>query len=85
MANHKSAIKEIRKNKKKKIKNKYKFKSLKTKIKKLIKSKNLSNIKKEERKVYSMIDKLIKKNIIHKNKASRLKSKFNFFIKKLNK
>ena len=78
MANHLSAIKSIRKNKTKRLRNRYQHKSTRTAIKKF----QLALHKKEEEgislhysKVCSMIDKLVKKNIIHANKAARLKSK----------
>lgn len=77
MANHSSSIKRIRQNKKKKLSNKYLFKSTKTAIKKFInKDINDKDInKKNYFNITSMIDKLSKKNIIHYNKANRIKRK----------
>ena len=73
MANHKSAIKRIKSDATKNMHNKYVHKTTRNAIKKL---KNSSKITLEDRsKVFSMIDKLEKRNIIHKNKAARLKSK----------
>ncbi|WP_185878072.1 30S ribosomal protein S20 [Blattabacterium cuenoti] len=69
MANHLSSIKRIRQNRIKRIRNRYIYKSTRTLIKKLLINKD----KKSYPKVISMIDKLSKKNIIHLNKASRLK------------
>ena len=75
MANHKSAIKRIRSSETKKLKNKYQHKSTRTLIKKLEQeTKKAAAIKKLPEAV-SMIDKLSKNNIIHKNKAAQLKSK----------
>ena len=75
MANHKSSVKRIRSNEAKHLTNKYKEKSTRTVIKKL----RTTTDKKEAvallPKVKSMLDKLAKKNVIHKNKASNLKSK----------
>ncbi|WP_185865276.1 30S ribosomal protein S20 [Blattabacterium cuenoti] len=71
MANHSSSIKRIKQNKIKYLRNRYLNKSTKTFIKKLLLNKN----KKNHAIVISMIDKLSKKNIIHANKASRLKKK----------
>ena len=75
MANHKSAIKRIRSNKDKTLRNKYKHKSARTAIQKLRETTD----KKEDSSllvfVSSMIDKLVKKNSIHKNKDSKIKSK----------
>ncbi len=74
MANHKSALKRIRSNEAKKLRNKYQHKTARTFIKRL---KETTNKKKGEElliQVVGMIDKLAKKNIIHKNKAGHLKS-----------
>ncbi|WP_185870693.1 30S ribosomal protein S20 [Blattabacterium cuenoti] len=82
MANHLSAIKRIRQNHTRRLRNKYVYKSTRTAIKKLIKIKE--NKKEEFSKIFSMIDKLAKRNIIHMNKAARLKKKLskNFLLKK---
>ncbi len=73
MANHKSAIKRIKSDTTKNMHNKYVHKTTRNAIKKL---KTSSNSNSDDRsKVFSMIDKLVKKNIIHKNKAANLKSK----------
>lgn len=75
MANHKSAIKRIRSNESKHLRNKYQHKTTRNAIR------NLRLVEKKEEaesllpKVVSMIDKLAKKNIIHNNKAANLKSK----------
>ncbi|HZW62127.1 MAG TPA: 30S ribosomal protein S20 [Flavobacteriaceae bacterium] len=74
MANHKSALKRIRSNEAKRLRNRYQHKTTRSAIKKL---RDLSD-KKEAEELYpsvvSMIDKLAKKNIIHANKAANLKS-----------
>tara|TARA_Y100001968_G_C19269847_1_gene673664 strand:- start:646 stop:966 length:321 start_codon:yes stop_codon:yes gene_type:complete len=72
MANHKSAIKRIKSDATKNMYNKYVHKTTRNAIKKLKNSP--SNIE-DRNKVFSMIDKLVKKNILHKNKAANLKSK----------
>lgn len=71
MANHLSSLKRIRQNYTRRLRNKYVYKSTKTAIKKLLIDKN----QKQYSIVISMIDKLSKKNIIHVNKAARLKKK----------
>ncbi len=71
MANHLSSIKRIKQNRIKRLRNKYMYKSTKTAIKKLLKNQD----KKQYPIVISMIDKLSKKNIIHTNKAARLKKR----------
>ena len=75
MANHQSTLKRIRSNNKKRILNRFQHKTTRNAIKKL---KSISS-KKEAKKllpvVISLIDKLSKKSVIHKNKAGNLKSK----------
>ena len=75
MANHKSALKRIRTNETKKSLNKLQHKTTRNAIKKLKDAKSKKEAKKLFPNVVSLIDKLAKKNVIHKNKASNLKSK----------
>jgi len=75
MANHKSALKRIRSNEKKRLLNRYQHKTTRSAIKKL---RELTDAKEAQTmlpSVVSMIDKLAKKNVIHANKAGNLKSK----------
>ena len=74
MANHKSTKKRIRSNKTKNEGNKYLHKTVRNAIKSAL-SDSSKGHKKEVPKIVSMIDKLEKRNVIHKNKAGRLKSK----------
>ena len=74
MANHKSALKRIRSDETKKSLNKLQHKTTRNAIKDLKQSSKKSEIKKKLPGVVSMIDKLAKNNIIHKNKAANLKS-----------
>jgi small subunit ribosomal protein S20 len=75
MANHKSAIKRIRSNDAKRLRNRYYAKSARTAIKQLRTTTEKSAATELLPKVASMLDKLAKKNIIHKNKAANIKSK----------
>ncbi|WGH25802.1 MAG: 30S ribosomal protein S20 [Candidatus Shikimatogenerans bostrichidophilus] len=82
-----SVLKRKRKNIKKKIYNKYRYKTAKTLIKKFKKLLLINKIDKKEKiqnlyKIYSIIDKLKKKRIIHLNKASRIKSKLSNLLNK---
>ena len=72
MANHKSSIKRIRSDEAKKLRNKYQYKSTRTLIKKFRQETKKAAAKKLLPKAVSMIDKLVKNNIIHKNKANHL-------------
>tara|TARA_Y100001978_G_C23610545_1_gene393343 strand:- start:716 stop:967 length:252 start_codon:yes stop_codon:yes gene_type:complete len=74
MANHKSAIKRIRSNEKRRVLNKYQHKTTRNAIKALRETSKKSEAVKLLPTVIKMIDKLAKKNVIHDNKASNLKS-----------
>ena len=74
MANHKSTKKRIRSTKSRNEGNKYLHKTVRNAIK-LALSDTSKDTKDKTPKIVSMIDKLEKKNVIHKNKAARLKSK----------
>lgn len=75
MANHKSALKRIRSNESKKLRNKYQHKTTRNAIKKLRDASTKDEATTLYPTVVSMIDKLAKRNIIHTNKAANLKSK----------
>jgi len=75
MANHKSALKRIRSSEKRRVLNRYQHKTTRNAIKKLEELSDRTEAEKLLQDVKSMIDKLAKKNIIHKNKAGNLKSK----------
>lgn len=74
MANHKSSIKRIRSNDAKRVRNRYYSKTTRTFMKKLKSVTDKAEAKKMLVEAFSMIDKLAKKNVIHKNKAANLKS-----------
>ncbi|MBE7628661.1 30S ribosomal protein S20 [Tenacibaculum piscium] len=75
MANHKSAIKRIRSNDAKRLRNKYQHKTTRNAVRRLKASEDKAEAQGMFSTVVSMLDKLAKNNIIHKNKASNLKSK----------
>lgn len=75
MANHKSALKRIRSNNAKRLRNKLQHKSTRNAIRDLRVETDKKVATESLPKVVAMIDKLAKKNIIHKNKAANLKSK----------
>lgn len=74
MANHKSALKRIRSNEAKRLLNKYQHKTARNAVRKLRSLKDKSEAQALFPTVSAMLDKLAKKNIIHKNKAGNLKS-----------
>ena len=83
MANHKSALKRIRSNEAKRLRNRYQHKSTRTLIKKLRLTTEKSVVVELFKQVSSSLDKLAKKNIIHKNKAANQKSKLAKLVNKV--
>ena len=83
MANHKSAIKRVRQNAKKRVANRYYKKTTRTAIKNLKAMEDKTEAAKFLPKVISMIDKLAKRNTIHNKEAANLKSKLTRFVNKL--
>jgi len=83
MAQHKSALKRIRQDIKKRDLNRYYHKTTRNAVRKL----RAMTSKKEAQEylpaVHAMIDKLAKKNIIHANKAGNLKSGLTVMVGKL--
>ncbi|MDR2913371.1 MAG: 30S ribosomal protein S20 [Tannerella sp.] len=75
MANHKSSVKRIRQTKARTLRNRYVAKTMRNALKKIRTSEDKNEVKELFPKVCSMLDKLAKRNIIHKNKAGNLKSK----------
>ncbi|MDR2840625.1 MAG: 30S ribosomal protein S20 [Paludibacter sp.] len=75
MANHKSSLKRIRQTDKLKLHNRYYAKTARNAVRKL----RATTVKAEASellpKIASMLDRLAKRNVIHRNKASNLKSK----------
>ena len=75
MANHKATKKDIRQSEKRRDSNRYYGKTTRNAMRKLLALTEKEEVKAELPKVISMIDKLAKRNVIHKNKAANLKSK----------
>ena len=74
MANHKSALKRVRSDEAKRLRNRYQHTTTRNALRDL---RALEDKKEAEEKlpvVVGMLDKLAKRNIIHKNKAANLKS-----------
>ncbi len=83
MANHKSALKRIRSNEAKRLRNRYQHKTTRTYIKRLREATDKTEAQELLVKVISMVDRLAKKNIIHKNKAANNKSKLTKLVNNL--
>jgi len=83
MANHKSALKRIRSDKTKYLRNRYQAKSTRTMIKQLRGTTDKAEAEALLTKVSGMLDKLAKTNIIHKNKAANNKSRLTQYVNSL--
>ncbi|MCC6286657.1 MAG: 30S ribosomal protein S20 [Agriterribacter sp.] len=75
MANHKATKKDVRQAAKRRDRNRYYGKTTRNAIRDLKAITDKSGATKELPSVESMIDKLAKRGVIHKNKAANLKSK----------
>ena len=83
MANHKSALKRVRSTEVRRVRNKYQHKTTRNAIRTF---RGLTSKKEAEKQfpiVVAMIDKLAKRNVIHNNKASNLKSGLQVYMNKL--
>ena len=74
MANHKSALKASRQAETRKEDNKYYARTMRNSLKKMRSTTEKTEADKMLPELNAMLDKLAKKNVIHKNKASNLKS-----------
>lgn len=74
MANHKSALKRIRSNEEKRLRNRYQHKTARNAVRDIRASVDKAFAEGKLPAVISMLDKLVKNNVIHKNKAGNLKS-----------
>lgn len=83
MANHKSALKRIRANETKRLRNRYQHKTTRTAVRKLRSTQDAAEAQTLLKTVSSMLDRLAKKNVIHKNKAANLKSSLAKHVNKL--
>lgn len=83
MANHPSAFKRIRQNRVRRLQNRYYATTTRTFIKRLRKTTSKKEAEELYKSVSSMLDKLVKMNIIHKNKAANNKSKLAKYVNSL--
>lgn len=83
MANHKSAQKRIRQSEMKRLHNKYYAKTMRNALKEIRDTKDKKQAMEMLPKITALIDKLAKKNVIHKNKAANLKSGITIHTQKL--
>ena len=83
MANHASAAKRARQSERRRLHNRYYAKTTRNAIRALRNTTDKEEAQAMIPKVYSMIDKLAKINVIHDNKAANLKSGLAIYVNKL--
>ena len=83
MANHKDALKRIRQNEKRRLHNRYYAKNMRNEVRKFRALTDKSEAEAQLPKIYSIIDRVARRGIIHKNKAANLKSKMTKHTAKL--
>jgi len=74
MANHPSALKRIRQNEVRKLHNRFYQKTMRNAVRKFRSLESKKEAIEQMPKLYAIIDKLAKRNMIHSNKAANLKS-----------
>ncbi len=80
MANHKSALKRVRQTEARNERNRYQHKTTRNAVRKLRATTDKKEAEKLVPEVTSMLDKLAKTNVIHRNKASNLKSSLKRYV-----
>lgn len=83
MAHHQSAKKRMRQDAKKRLHNRYYKKSTRTAIARLRSTEDKEEAEKQLPRLFSMIDRLAKRNLFHPNKAANLKSGLAVHVKAL--
>ena len=83
MAHHQSAIKRIRQTAVRRLRNRYQMKTTRTMIKKLRALHTKADAQKTLGEVASMLDKLAKRGVIHKNNAANKKSRLAKYVNSL--
>jgi small subunit ribosomal protein S20 len=74
MANQKSALNRIRSSETKRLRNRYQLKTCRTFVRRLKKTTNQQEAEVLFKRVSSMLDRLAKRKILHKNKVANSKS-----------
>ncbi len=83
MANHASAEKRYRQSEKRRLHNRYYARTTRNAIKAIRNTTDKAAAEASLPKVFAMIDKLAKTNVIHKNKAANLKSGISLHVNSL--
>jgi small subunit ribosomal protein S20 len=82
MPEHKSCEKRLRSDARKRQQNRYVKKTISTMVKKIKTAGSKEEMEKMLPNAYSILDKAVKKGVIHKNNAARRKSRLSKFVNK---
>lgn len=80
MANHKSTLKRMRSTQTRRLQNSYYSKTVRNAVRRFLNIEDKKEAEERLPKVASMVDKLARKNILHKNKAVNIKSRLSRHI-----
>ncbi|MFO1259216.1 MAG: 30S ribosomal protein S20 [Gammaproteobacteria bacterium] len=86
MANTKQALKRTRQNEKRRMRNRWQLSRMRSQIKTVLKAIETGSVNEastEYREAASLVDRLVAKGMIHKNKASRHKSRLSIKLKQV--
>lgn len=83
MAQHQSAKKRIRQSAKRRLENRYNGKTTRNAVKNFLANTDKNSAQEELPKVSSLVDKLVKTNVIHQNKANHIKHQLSVHVNKL--
>jgi small subunit ribosomal protein S20 len=83
MPQHKSAIKRVRQSETRRVRNVQKRSKMKTAIKKVRTASDKENATAELKNTIRILDRLVLKGLIHKNKASNMKSKLSRLVNQM--
>jgi small subunit ribosomal protein S20 len=83
MANHKSSLKRIRNSDAKRLRNRYQAKTSRNSVRDFLALTDKKAASEKLPEMTSMLDRLAKKNLIHKNKAANLKSELSVHVNHL--
>jgi small subunit ribosomal protein S20 len=83
MAHHKSALKRIKIGERNRQRNRFRLSTLRTEIKQVLNSKNKEEAVSNYESAASVLDKMVKKRILHKNTASNKKARLMRYVNSL--
>ena len=83
MANHRSALKRIRSNESKRLRNRYQSKTARSLAKRILGCTDKQAAAQLQRQAYALWDKLAKRGVVHANKSARKKAQIARYVARL--